>query len=211
MNGQTATATLPVTVANGGGGGQFVDVPLASSAYASIEALVASGITGGCATTPPQYCPDAPVTRAQMAVFLVRALAYPAVSDARTATGTIFADVPATHPLAPWIEELAAVGVTSGCGTVPPLYCPGSAVTRAEMAAFLLRAKHGPGWVPPQPAQQLFADVPLTHPMVRWITALAAEGLTTGCATGPTRYCPDQVVTRGQMAVFIVRALGLPM
>jgi hypothetical protein len=144
-----------------------------------------------------------------MAVFLVRAMAYPGAADLRTATGTIFSDVPSTHPLAAWIEELAASGVTGGCGTLPPRYCPANSVTRAEMAVFLLRAKHGAGYVPPMPSQQTFADVPLTHPMARFIAQLAAEGITGGCASGPARFCPDQIVTRAQMAVFLVRTLGL--
>jgi hypothetical protein len=146
-----------------------------------------------------------------MAVFLLRGMAYPGAADLRAASGTMFADVPATHPLAAWIEELASAGVTTGCGSVPARFCPGSPVTRAEMAVFLLRARHGSGYVPPAPSGQAFADVPPSHPLARWISALAAEGITGGCASNPARYCPDQPVTRAQMAVFLVRAFGLPM
>jgi hypothetical protein len=198
-------------VNNGGSAGQFVDVSTTASSWASIEALVDSGITEGCASNPPRFCPDAPVTRAQMAVFLLRAGAYPGAADVRTPAGTMFVDVPATHPLAGWIEELSAAGVTSGCATLPARYCPESGVTRAEMAVFLLRAVHGPGYVPPVLVEPAFADVPLTHPLARWIARLAAEGITGGCASNPTRYCPDQTVTRAQMAMFLVRAFGLPM
>jgi hypothetical protein len=52
----------------------FGDVPTDHIFFDFIEALAASGITGGCNSDPPQYCPDAPLTRGQMAVFLSKAL-----------------------------------------------------------------------------------------------------------------------------------------
>jgi hypothetical protein len=51
------------------------------------------------------------------------------------------------------------------------------------------------------------ADVPTTHPYFRFIEALAAAGITGGC--GPQQYCPNQAITRGEMAVFLAAALGL--
>jgi hypothetical protein len=50
----------------------FADVPNSDSGYQYIEALKASGITGGCGG--PNYCPDSPLTRRQMAIFLSKAL-----------------------------------------------------------------------------------------------------------------------------------------
>jgi len=78
------------------------------------------------------------------------------------------------------------------------------------MAVFLLRAKHGAGYTPPAPVVQMFADVPLSHPFAAWIYRLAAENITGGCATNPSRYCPDNAVTRAEMAVLLVRAFNLP-
>lgn len=52
----------------------FNDVPTSDPAFQYIEALAASGITAGCNTAPPMYCPDATLTRRQMAVFLAKAL-----------------------------------------------------------------------------------------------------------------------------------------
>jgi hypothetical protein len=95
-------------------------------------------------------------------------------------------------------------GITSGCGKFN--YCPNADVTRAQMAVFLLRAKHGAGYSPP-PATGVFDDVDLSHWAVHWIEQLAAEGITSGCGNG--NYCPDAVVTRDQMAVFLVRIFGL--
>jgi hypothetical protein len=114
-----------------GTGTRFADVPAGSFALDWIEDLADSGITAGCDAI--LFCPDRPVTRAQMAVFLLKAehgSAYvppPAVG--------VFADVPVSSPFAPWIEELAAEGVTAGCGGGN--YCPDSPNTRAQMAAFL--------------------------------------------------------------------------
>ena len=61
------------------------------------------------------------------------------------ATGTVFADVAAGDFAADWIEQLHAEGITGGCGTSPLRYCPGSAVTRGQMAVFLLKVYHGVG------------------------------------------------------------------
>ena len=59
----------------------------------------------------------------------------------------------------------------------------------------------------PAPATATFGDVPTTHPYFRAIEALAASGITGGCGNG--NFCPNQNVTRGEMAVFLARALGL--
>jgi hypothetical protein len=63
--------------------------------------------------------------------------------------------------------------------------------------------------VSPAPGAATFNDVPANHPFFQWIEALAAAGVTTGCNVSPPLYCPNDFVTRGQMAVFISRALGL--
>jgi len=113
-------------------------VPLGRPLGDWIEAFAEAGITSGCGTR--LFCPDAVVTRAQMAKFLLVAkngsgyTPPPADGD--------FADVPVLgNTLAPWIEALAVSGITGGCAAGPPrLYCPGNAVTRAQMAIFLVRA-----------------------------------------------------------------------
>ena len=57
------------------------------------------------------------------------------------------------------------------------------------------------------PAQPTFGDVPDTHPFYQYIEALSASGITGGC--GNDNYCPNAPLTRGQMAVFLAKALGL--
>ncbi len=182
-------------------GASFSDVALASGFYPAIETLFHNGVTAGCGGAA--YCPSASVTRAQMAVFLLksklgRAYAPPAAS------GTRFADVPAGAFAAAWIEDLAESGISAGCGGAN--FCPNTTVTRAQMAVFLLTAKHGSGYVPP-PASGVFADVPASNPFAAWIEELASEGVTAGCGGG--NYCPDGANTRGQMAVFLTKTFGL--
>jgi hypothetical protein len=194
----------------------IADVPPNHPFFAWIDALVEAGITGGCATSPLRYCPEDSVTRAQMAVFLLRGI-HGAGYTPPDATGR-FQDVPVAgptpHPFRNWIEQLAVEGVTAGCSTSPPLYCPEDSVTRGQMAVFLLRAKHGVTYQPPE-ATGMFADVPVTeptpHPFRNWIEQLAREGITSGCAVSPARFCPEAPVTRGQLAVFLVRTFNLPL
>jgi hypothetical protein len=100
---------------------------------------------------------------------------------------------------------LATEGITAGCGGGN--YCPEGNVTRAQMAVFLLKSKHGAAYVPP-PATGLFPDVPVGYWARNWIEQLAVEGITGGCGGG--NYCPEDNVTRAQMAVFLVRTFNLP-
>ena len=158
-------------------------------------------MTSGCGND--NYCPEHPVTRAQMAVFLERGMNGSSYSPSG-ATGNVFLDVGAGDFAAAWIEQLYADGITSGCGNNN--YCPADAVSRAQMAVFLLRAKYGSGYSPPA-ATGVFNDVDLSYWAVHWIEALAAEGITAGCGNG--NYCPEDPVTRAQMAVFLVRTFGL--
>jgi hypothetical protein len=120
--------------------GMFDDVPISHWAAEWIEQLAADGITSGCSVDGSMYCPESSVTRAQMAIFLERAKHWPNPYTPPPASGIVFDDVPTTHWAAAWIEQLAADGITGGCSTDPPLYCPENPVTRAQMAIFLVRA-----------------------------------------------------------------------
>ena len=184
--------------------GRFDDVdPATHFAFFFIETLERSGITGGCGGGGAIYCPDDPVTRAQMAVFLERGI-NGADFVPPPATGTVFADVGANDFAAAFIERLFADGNTGGCGGGN--YCPSNSVTRAQMAVFLLRAKYGASYTPP-PATGVFNDVPVGSFADAFIEQLAAEGITGGCGSG--NYCPADPITRAQMAVFLVRTFGL--
>ncbi len=160
-----------------------------------IEWMAAEGITKGC--NPPantMFCPASSVTRGQMAAFLDRALTLPA-------TGTDFFTDDNGSTFEDNINRVAAVGITLGCGN--GMYCPTSTVTRGQMAAFLARA--------------LSLTTQLDNPFTDDdgsifeddIEKIAAAGITLGCGLpGNGLYCPTGLVTRGQMAAFLHRALS---
>ena len=175
-------------------------MPTSHPFYRFIENLFHNGITHGYSGIA--YAPDEPVTRAQMAVFLMRSkLGSGEIPP--PATGTVFNDVP-IGGYADWIEQLAGFQITGGCGGGN--YCPDSPVTRAQMAVFLLKAEHGSGYLPPD-CTSIFLDVVCPSQFANWIEQLSAEGITGGCGAG--NYCPDSPNTRGQMAVFLVKTFGL--
>ncbi len=184
----------------------FEDVTDQHWAQTYVESIYTAGITGGCATNPLYYCPNNPVTRAQMAIFLLRGINGASYSPP-SATGNIFNDVPLGAFADAWIEQLASIGITSGCGDNN--YCPNSSVTRAQMAIFLLKAKYGPSYIPPTATGTIFDDVASSTFAAAWIERLVAEGITAGCGNG--NYCPNQSVTRAEMAVFLQRTFGLPL
>ncbi len=103
------------------------------------------------------------------------------------------------------IAAVAAVGVMRDCDDADGrLFCPDQPVTREEMAAFLARALVlGLVWEHP------FEDIS-NSPYSAEIGAVAVAGITKGCNSAGTRFCPDGIVTRDQMAAFLVRAFKLP-
>ena len=184
----------------------FADVPLTHWANEWVEKLYRAGITSGCSTEPHLlYCPEATVTRAQMAIFILRGIHGSAYTPP-AATGTVFSDVPLGSFADAWIEQLASEGITTGCGNGN--YCPEATITRAEMSIFLLRGKFGSAYTPPTATGTVFSDVPLGSFADAWIEQLAITGITTGCGNG--NYCPDAPVTRAEMAVFLVKTFNLP-
>jgi hypothetical protein len=183
----------------------FADVPDGYWARPFIERLYLNQITGGCANNPLRYCPSTNVNRAMMAVFVLRAAHGPDFTPP-TATGTVFADVPADGFAAAWIEQLAAEGITGGCGGGN--YCPTKPVTRAQMAVFLVKAMYGTAYVPPTASGEIFADIPADGFAAAFIEQLVADGITGGCGGG--NFCPNKYITRAEMAVFLVAAFNLP-
>lgn len=182
----------------------YADVASTHPFRSHIEAISRQGITTGCGGA--YYCPGAAVTRAEMAVFLLRSK-FGGGYVPPAATGTMFRDVPRTYWAAAWIEDLARRGVTSGCAS--GVYCPEAAVTRDQMAAFLLRTKYSGSYTPPSPTGTMFVDVARTNPFAGFIEQLAREGITQGCDA--THYCPANVVLRGEMAVFLTRTFSIPL
>jgi hypothetical protein len=181
-------------------GVRFNDVPTGHPFYSEIGKLSARGITLGCSTT--RYCPEDIVTRQQMAAFIIRALGNftpPQPVQQR------FADVSPANPFYAFIDQMAQRQITLGCGGGN--YCPTDPVLRGQMAAFIIRALHAPGYIPPQPAHQRYSDVPPGYAFYGHIEEMAMRQITLGCGGG--NYCPGLAVTRGQMAAFLVRAFNL--
>lgn len=129
--------------------------------------------------------------------------------------GNRFEDVEPAHPFSgvkdvwyyPWVEAVAAAGLTEGCGTNPytelPIYCPNRVATRAETAVFMLRARYGPAYRPPQPdGSSMLADIS-GHWAEAWIEDLYDKGIASGYGDGTFR--PDEPVTRAEMAVFLLK------
>jgi hypothetical protein len=107
----------------------FSDVSSGNPHAGAIGALAASGITSGCGNG--RFCPDATITREQMATFLRRALKLPESAP----TGVT--DVPSWSTHAGSIGALQKAGITQGCSSTQ--FCPTGRVTRSQMAAFLQR------------------------------------------------------------------------
>lgn len=176
----------------------FEDVPSDHIFSTEIRWLAERGTTLGC--NPPAnnlFCPDETVTRGQMAAFLSRTLGLTQSGDR-----TFIDDDESVFEAD--IERIASADITVGCN--PPVnnrFCPGKPVTRGQMAAFLVRglnltARSGERFVDDD-GSIFEAD----------IERLATAGITTGCNPPVNdRFCPDQVVSRGQMAAFLYRALN---
>ena len=186
----------------------FGDVSPTYWSYVPIETLAGSGITQGCSAAPPLFCPENQVLRSQMAVFLERSIRGSGFTPP-PATG-IFADVPPDYWASGWIEQLYNDAITLGCAVSPLRYCPENPVTRAEMSVFILKSINGAGFTPP-PAVGIFTDVPTSYWAAAWIEELYREKITTGCSTNPLKYCPDNLVSRAEMAVFLGRAFEFPL
>ena len=164
----------------------------------AVEALAADGVFDGTECEPGRFCPDAPLTRRTVAVWLVRVLDG---GDPDDSSSTRFGDVEPGQPWSAHIERLAELRVTRGCSIWPARFCPEGVVTRAQAAAFLVRGFNLP---PGQDAG--FEDVAAGSVFRSYIDSLAAAGITRGCAIAPARYCPDRAVTRAEMASFLHRA-----
>ncbi|HEX4441440.1 MAG TPA: FG-GAP-like repeat-containing protein [Thermoanaerobaculia bacterium] len=177
---------------------EFADVPVSSPFHEDILAVATAGIAAGCGGS--NYCPTSPVRRDQMAVFLLKSEHGSGYTP--PACSGVFADVPCPSSFADWVEQLAAEGVTGGCGGGN--YCPSDSVTRAQMAVFLLKTSQGSSYAPP-PAIGIFGDVPVGSFAADFIEDLYNRGITGGCQVSPMLYCPGNAVLRQQMATFLVR------
>jgi len=192
----TTSTTIPASSSD-----YFVDDD-ASVFENAIDWLYEQGITTGC--NPPvndRFCPDDHVSRGEMAAFLARAFGY-----GDDGGGGHFVDT-VGHVFETAADRLYVAGVTVGCN--PPVndrYCPDDSVTRGQMAAFLVRAF---GYTDDGGGDLFVDDDGSVFELA--IDRLGTAGVTQGCNPPVNdRYCPEEVVTRGQMAAFLKRGLQGP-
>jgi Immunoglobulin I-set domain/Right handed beta helix region/S-layer homology domain len=182
----------------------FLDIPPSNTFHQYVIAVARNGVTAGCGGG--NYCGTSSVTRAQMAVFLLKA--EHGLSFVPPSCSGLFADVACPGGFAvDWIEQLANESITGGCGGGN--FCPATAVRRDQMAVFLLKASQGSDYTPPTATGGIFTDVPASAFGAAWIEDLYTRGITGGCLTNPLRYCPTNTNNRQQMAVFITKTFSL--
>ena len=187
------TASAPAVGQPGG----FGDV--AEDAYYSVpvSTLAEQGVFVGT-ECGAGFCPGDPIDRKTMAVWVVRVLDG---EDPEAVSESRFDDVDVSGFYAPFIERMAELEVTRGCGDGSG-FCPDRSVTRAEMAVFLSRAYKLPEG--PDPG---FVDVPADAWYAADVARLAASKITVGCGDR-SGFCPGRDTTRAQMATFLHRAIS---
>ena len=195
-------ATLLVSPAAAADGGTYEDVSSQSPHVPAIDALGALGLFVETDCADGSFCPDEPLPRWVMAVWVARVI-Y-GVDPREESPSTRFVDLYDDIAwAAPHIEQLVDSGIIEGCDVDAKTFCPEDGLTRGEIATVLTRAFKLP------PAGYVgFADL-VGVENADDIHALAAAGVTVGCSADPFLYCPSSAVTRAQMASFLARAAGL--
>jgi hypothetical protein len=218
----TGTATVAVTApANLSGNsqtgnllvaGQYISVlqwataPVVTDAPSGpvgpqVTDMIGYGFSSGCSVSPLDYCPNEPITRAQAAILLVRGV-YGSDNFSYSTTPH-FNDVDASTFGFQWIQKLFELGITSGCGNGD--FCPSENLPRDQAAVLVVRSQLGPQTPFDSSPVPYFSDVPPSAFGFPYIQRLRMENITAGCAAGT--FCPSDPITRGDLAVFIMRAL----
>ncbi len=187
-----ATVASPVAAQQVDGLG---DVPDDAFYSVPVAELAQRGVFAGT-LCDEGFCPGMAIDRKTMAVWVVRLLDE---KEPTAVTQTRFADIDADSFYAPFVERMAELGVTTGCGDGTN-FCPDRSTTRAETAAFLSRAYDLPEGPDPD-----FSDVPADAWYAANVAKLAASGITKGCGDG-TGFCPGRTTSRAEMATFLHRA-----
>ena len=144
-----------------------------------------------------------------MATFLYRAVTAPDGSGGSDGAGGVggFGDVVAGGAHAGDVATLGGLGVLEGTECAEGLFCGSDPIRRWTLAVWLARVLYD--GEPPAGVGR-FEDVESDRWWAPHVEGLVSLGVTSGCSAEPLLFCPDEVVTRGQMASFLVRAFGLP-
>ena len=196
-----AAPTAPTPPAEPACQGRFCDED-GSVHQANIERIAQWRITLGCsATDATLFCPKANITRSQMAAFLYRAVSQRwTIEEPPTAELSDVAADAWYRTYADWVISINAFAAPNG------VFNPRGVVTRADMAIMLIAAF--PHLEEVTEPEGLFQDAQNADPaVIRAIEGMYQTGVTRGCSATPLNYCPNQPVTRAQMASFFVRAI----
>ena len=181
----------------------FADLPFSDPSSMAVERLSQLGLLEACSQAPRMFCPQASLTRGELAVMLERSRSGSAVPELMTGAHP-FGDVAAEDPDGPWIAAAWRDGLIEACSTEPLEFCAGREATRADAVAW---SYHLTG-LRAQTASGLFADVPDNAPSAGPIEAANRLGWIAACALAPERrFCPQQAVTRVEAAVIVADAL----
>lgn len=205
--GTITSGTQSFKVMQGGAVTTFGDVPSTDPEFNYVSLMYSNGITAGCSSSPALYCPSTPVTRAQMAVFIVVALDLATKTPLTNTTTPYFQDMPSTSNYFPFVQRIKDLGITAGCSSAPALYCPDTPITQGQMAVFMIT-----GWMRANNLSTFtytttpyFTDVSATDPFFKFIQKMRDLGFNTGCTA--TSYCENSPVTRDDMAPMVMRSL----
>jgi hypothetical protein len=182
---------------------RFADVPDSNTFNPFIYGAAGAGVMPGCDPSAALFCPATLVTRADMAGYILRAVHGAAYVP--TPYAGAFADVHAGDYNADWIQSFYDEGYTVGCGGGN--FCPTAVHTRAQTSVFIVKGTNGTSFVPPA-CTGIFNDVPCSSSFAPWIEYLYNQGITAGCGGG--NFCPNAGIPNQQMAVFLVKAFGIP-
>ena len=163
-----------------------------------IQSLDVVGILDGtgCNNDDHNFCPEDPMKRWHLAVWMVRFKE----GEPEAITSSSFDDVDVDEWWAAHVERLVDLKITIGCDD--DNFCPTDNVTRAQMASFLSRALDLP-----DAESAGFTDVDADNVHLDNINKITSAGITQGCSTTPYKYCPDNSITKGQAAAMISRAI----
>jgi hypothetical protein len=180
-----------------------------------ITSLYAHGFVVGCSNDPFLFCPFDQLTRAELAVLIVRgyhrhALQEPEFDEPEQPEQRLFTDVDPEEWYAKWAHQLYEDGFTAGCSLDELAFCPFDLVTKAEMAVFMLRARNGVEWEP-DPPQGFLSDMDIDDWRTKWAEAAVEYGIMVPCVSITNRFCPDEEPPRALAAVWMARGFDLPL
>ena len=199
----------------------FADLGEDHWARPAVETLHRNCMIAGCGTDPLSYCPDASMTRVQFGRVLLDTQGLsleesaPCCRPEPIAGGDeVFVDLTAGLITTRAARVLRETEVSAGCSVEPQMFCGDCQVDRGQAATLQFRAMQAASddslEVADPDTPPTFVDVPQDHPHFVAIESLAANGLVSGCATGPRAFCPDRSISRAEAAAMLATALELP-